>query len=171
MENVLTQQKIHNFAYTLMIPSFKKINWDGEYKPYGVYSYSSQKEYLGWLLKNVSNDDEYVEYYNFTAHFESHADGRLHAHGTFFVNRFCDIEDIRFNIMDKIRIKALKQQRDIFYYVPVYDLHGWESYATKDDIFEQMCNDLIDEEKKMDELNEDKITDITEYEKWQFPFK
>ena len=117
-----------NFAFTLMIPSFKKVNFNGAYIPYGNLSQINQLSFLKKLLEKVITD-RFILQYDYVS--ERHQDGRIHLHGSIYGLSEGQHNSLREAVCLEIGIKQPKQQADIFCILPIYNSLGWSKYCHK----------------------------------------
>lgn len=125
-----------DYAVTLQIPAFKKINYNGKYQAYHLFDGESQKNYLRYIilesyLKVVGDNAHGLLF-----HYERHTlckYGRYHVHFTIPELLEHKIREIQEHICKKLGIKTLKQSMEIFYYITKRS-YGWEHYITKDSL-------------------------------------
>lgn len=131
-----------DFALTIQIPAFKKVEWQGQYLPYKKYDENAQKNIITYYLldaynKNVSLDmQHYID-----LNFEKNNDERIHLHSTVRCLPAYKMRNIQNYFCKALGIRSLKQSIDMFYYEPKYS-KGWEYYSVKDSLTD-MENDLI----------------------------
>ena len=119
---------MENYAFTLQIPRFKKVNFNGCYIPYGNLSNSNQELFMRTLL-NRFIQDKFIKQYEAVS--ELHSDGRVHMHGTIYDLATSQHTALRECICLDIGIKQLKQQTEIFCILPIYHSLGWSKYCYK----------------------------------------
>lgn len=117
-----------NFAYTLQVPNFKQVNYNGKRKAFGKMTLTEQMDYLDYLKRMT--EDDYLKQISIT--YERHKDGRYHAHGTIFNSSLPEMVQIQSSICIEVGVKTQKQFNEIFCYVPIYNMGGWDTYCKKD---------------------------------------
>lgn len=121
-----------DYAVTIQIPAFKRVNYQNEYKAYKSFHNEQQKLLIRNLLLNAYNSAvSFNLQHSIKLHYESHSDGRIHAHFTLSDLHEYQIRDIQTKFCSYIGIKTLKQSFDVFYY-ETKRTQGWEHYCTKE---------------------------------------
>jgi len=116
-----------NYAYTLTIPSFKKVNYNDIYKKFSLFNIIEQQFILEGII--TSHYTKFCEKYDI--HFEEHKDGRYHAHGTFY-----NCEDpsiIPMIICNSLGIKRPHQYEHYILVKIISNNEKWQEYVLKDD--------------------------------------
>lgn len=134
--------ELKNYAFTLQIPSFKKVKHQLKYVKYGDLKSIEQEEYLYGLVR--SNDDIIK---HFEIKFELHQDGRTHAHGTIYQITEAQLNEFRQSVCFQIGIKSPKQMIDCCYCIPILFSYGWNLYCNKEQTDETII-DLTDKYSK-----------------------
>lgn len=122
---------IRNYAFTVQIPAFKRINYKGNYIQYKKLSSASQEDYIYSLVRTGTL--ELVESYEIQ--FEKHTDGRIHAHGSFYSLSDDAIEIIKKNIGFLVGVHTDKQINEVCYCIPILNSYNqtiWDNYTTKE---------------------------------------
>lgn len=133
-----------DYAITLQIPSFKKVNYKGIYKAYSLFSVSIQKEILEEYYNTSLKVDD-VMYSSAELFFEEHQDGRIHCH-TFFLNVSYDlIYNIQKNFCHNILKIRPKQYQQVFNFFKPDSMDKWRKYCRKFSISDLQAD--------LDELN------------------
>lgn len=133
----------YSYTFTFQIPSFKKVNYNEEYKKYSSLTEDQQKDFI----YNIISSEVLIT----SIFYERHKDGRLHAHG--FYNSNMSKEHIQKAICLKLGIKADKQQKETFFNESCYDITAWDRYIKKD---------------QSDEIKEIASPDAIDYAQYQF---
>lgn len=119
--------ELKNFAFTLQIPSFKKVRHFEHYKAFKDYPQLEQESILYEFVRIACSEICQT----FDIKFEVHADGRKHAHGVFYQISSENLEDIKLSLAKLIGIKSEKQINDCCYCIPIFLSHGWNTYINK----------------------------------------
>lgn len=131
-----------DYAITLAIPSFKKVNYLGKYKAYNLFPKEEQKMFITGLFQTsvefILDEECKSEIY-----IEEHADKRLHLH-TYLKNVSYDtIYNIQEHLCRVLGIRP-KQYQQVFNFFKPDSFHYWMLYCQKE------VNDL---DKDLAELN------------------
>lgn len=118
-----------NFAFTLAIPAYKKINYLNKYQAYKLYTFDEQSEYLKTVINQICAIDNCALYDLYT---EKHDDNRCHIHGVIYSVNSVTMERIQDGICSVIGIRSAKMFSRLFNYVPIYNAQGWQKYCLKD---------------------------------------
>lgn len=117
-----------NFAYTLQILAFKQVSLQGVRKQYSKFTGDEQMLILKNLITHIEND--YIKEVNIT--YEKHKDRRYHSHGTIFNSSISEMSTIQESVCRIVGVKTQKQFNEIFLFVPIYSMGGWDTYIKKD---------------------------------------
>lgn len=117
-----------NFAYTLQVPAFKQVSLNNVRKQYSKFTGDEQMLILQNLVNHIQ--DDYLKEVNIT--FEKHKDRRYHCHGTIFNTSISEMSVIQESVCRLVGVKTQKQFNEIFCFVPIYNMGGWDTYIKKD---------------------------------------
>jgi len=135
-----------DFAVTVQIPAFKKINYQDRYQQYKDYNEHDQKNIIAYFLLESYN--KYVSFdmsHYIDLNFEKHPKclyNRIHLHTTIKCIPAYKMRAIQAFFCKLLGVKTLKQSCDVFYYEPKYS-EGWEYYQQKDDQLDNLEADLL----------------------------
>lgn len=149
------------YSFTITIPSFKKVYYDGKSQPYGKLTQRQQYNLLeDVFLKHLHPlNFEYIDWV-----YEEHEDKRLHIHGFTKVNEdkiknsptnlLLDdfYSDYRINIKLRSYIKISKIEKT------VYDIKFWNTYIQKNQDTIKFRNRYEEEQKLFQNLENGVIT-------------
>lgn len=122
-----------NWAFTLQIPSFKKVKYAGNQLAYKSLDFDAQKAFLKLCIDIPVERFDGENHIEYEIYYEKHADGRLHAHGTFYNLTIDQIKCIQTIVCrDAVGISTLKQFDHVFNFLPIFNSIGWEKYSTKE---------------------------------------
>lgn len=135
-----------DYAITLAIPSFKKVNHAGIYKAYNLFTEDIQKKILtDYFITSLTfcKNEQTPEIY-----FEFHKDGRVHAH-TYLKNLTYDqiYEIQQYFCKDIIKIRP-KQFQQVFNFFKPDNFHYWLVYCQKSQ--NSLDEDLAELNKSID---------------------
>lgn len=131
-----------DYAITLAIPTFKKVNYLGKYKAYGLFPRKEQEMFIRGLLQ-VHCDFVLGDVFTNEIYIEEHADKRVHLH-TFLKNvSYQQIFGIQKSLCQTLGIRP-KQYQQVFNFFKPDNFHFWMLYCQKE------VNDL---DKDLAELN------------------
>jgi len=131
---MITTSELKNYAFTIQIPSFKKINYKGVYQPYKDLSELEQEDFIYSTVRIILKD----ETSHFEIKFEKHKDGRTHAHGTIYQITNEDIEQFKESVCYVLGVKSPKQKSECCFCIPILFSHGWSEYITKEEVKEDI---------------------------------
>ena len=116
-----------DYAVTIQIPAFKKVNYNGIYKEYAKFSEEMQKEllldYLSKSLAGIQKNEVY---------FEKHKDGRYHLHTYFKHIEYDEIYKMQNHFCAEILRLRPKQFQQVFNFFTPDDFHFWMTYCQKE---------------------------------------
>jgi len=140
--------ELKNYAFTVQIPAFKKVNYDDLYLPYNTLSQHAQEDFIYKSVRSATSDLDI----SFEIKFEKHKDGRVHAHGTLHNITSEQLIDFKNSIGYLIGIKSQKQINDCCYCIPIlcsYNQKIWNEYCNKESsgLTPSDSNGLAPEEK------------------------
>lgn len=141
-----------NFAFTLQVPSFKKVYYFQK-KRFIDFDSSDQMGYLEFLIQKSIDKLDLDEGFEVTYDivFEKHLDGRWHSHGTIFSVSLQQIQFIQSTVCKMVGVKTQKQFNEIFCFVPIYRYTGWQTYILKTEDDQNMealyHNDVLEREE------------------------
>lgn len=116
-----------DYAITIQIPPFKKVNHKGIYKQYSHFSENIQKELIQDYFKTSLGDILSNELY-----FERHQDGRFHMHTYLKSITYDDIYKVQhFFCADILKIRP-KQFQQVFNFFKPDNFHYWAMYCQKE---------------------------------------
>lgn len=122
-------QELKNYAFTIQVPSFKKVNYDGKYQVYKDLSNIQQEDYLYKLVRSSLSDNEHQ---HFEIKFELHKDGRTHCHGTVYQLTPNLLSEFQESVCFQIGVKSPKQKNECCFCIPILLSYGWEMYINKE---------------------------------------
>jgi len=123
---------MENFGFTIQIPPFLKVRFGENKYKYAGLTEDQQKEYITKNINLLCEDYDAKRLIDRDIFFEKHQDGRIHAHGTFKLIHTSEILAMQNSFCISMGIKKLKQQNEVFNWIPLYDAEGWQKYITKD---------------------------------------
>ena len=131
-----------DWAITLAIPAFKKVNYEGQYKAYNLFSKERQKMFITGLFQ-VSVEFILDEPCISEVFIEAHSDGRLHLHSYLKNVSYDTIYNIQKHLCNNLGIRP-KQYQQVFNFFKPDNFHYWAMYCQKE------INDL---EKDLNNIN------------------
>lgn len=132
---MISTSELKNFAFTIQVPSFKRVNYNGCFQPYKELKESEQEDFIYTLVRHSISE---FENQHFEIKFEKHQDGRKHAHGTLYQLSDQQLEDFVESVCFVIGVKSPKQKRECCFCIPIlmsYD--RWNMYINKDVVKEK----------------------------------
>lgn len=127
---MISISELKNYAFTVQIPSFKKVNINDIYKPYSEFTNEEQEDFIYKIVRHSISD---FDNQHFEIKFEKHKDGRIHAHGTLYQLTENQIEDFKDSICFCIGVKSPKQKSECCYIIPILCSYVWDQYIHKED--------------------------------------
>lgn len=121
--------ELKNYAFTIQVPGFKKVSYEGQYITYKDLSNIQQEDYLYRLVRSSLSDNEHQ---HFEIKFELHKDGRTHCHGTVYQLTEALLNEFKESICFQIGVKTPKQKTDVCFCIPILYSLGWEMYCNKE---------------------------------------
>lgn len=121
--------EVKNYAFTIQVPPFKKINYDGQYIPYQDLTNDQQEDFIYRIVRNYFLDSENI---HFEIKFEKHKDGRIHAHGTLYQFTAPQLEEFCDGIAFMIGVKSPKQKKEVCFCIPILCSYLWDEYINKE---------------------------------------
>lgn len=122
-------------AITLMIPSFKKVNYQGNYKAYNLFTEEEQKSILRDFFDESIKQYDISHYSHGLLYFETHKDGRVHAH-TYILNQTQDtILKIQSYFCGKMNMRP-NQFQQVFNVFKPDNFAAWLTYCRKAETLE-----------------------------------
>lgn len=132
-------QQLKNYAFTIQIPAFKSVNYEGNYIRYKDLSNTEQEDFI---YKTVRSGISELEHQHFEIKFEKHKDGRTHAHGTIYEMSDEDLNLFVDSVALLVGVKSPKQKKEVCYCIPILCSYIWDKYINK----EQNINVDLDED-------------------------
>lgn len=127
---MISTNELSNFAFTIQIPSFKKVNFNDVYQPYMSLKETDQEEYIYKIVRASISD---FSQQHFEIKFEKHQDGRVHAHGTLYQLKNEEIDDFVNSVCHFIGVKSPKQKRESCFCIPIlFSYDRWNMYMNKE---------------------------------------
>jgi hypothetical protein len=127
---MISTSELKNYAFTIQIPAFKKVNFNDIYQPYKDFSSEDQENFIYQIVRHAISD---FDSQHFEIKFEKHKDGRVHAHGTLYQLSVAQIEDFTDSICFCIGIKTPKQKKECCYIIPILCSYVWDNYIKKEE--------------------------------------
>lgn len=126
---MISTTELKNFAFTIQIPAFKKVQYQGLYIAYRDLTETDQESFLYGLVRNAIAD---FDNQHFEIKFEKHKDGRKHCHGTLYQLTNNEIEEFINSISFCVGIKSPKQKQELVYCIPILCSYVWDTYINKE---------------------------------------
>lgn len=127
---MISTSELKNYAFTIQVPSFKKVNYNEIYQTYKDLSSIEQEDYIYKLVRSAISD---FDTEHFEIKFEKHKDGRVHSHGTLYNITEQNLEEFIDSVCFQIGVKSPKQKKECCFCIPIllsYD--RWNMYINKD---------------------------------------
>lgn len=121
--------ELKNYAFTIQVPGFKRVNYEGLYIQYKELSNTQQEDFLYKLVRSALSDNEHQ---HFEIKFELHKDGRTHCHGTVYQLTETQLNEFKESVCFQIGVKTPKQKTDVCFCIPILFSYGWDLYCNKD---------------------------------------
>jgi len=121
--------ELKNYAFTIQVPGFKKVNYDGLYVQYKDLTNEQQEDFIYRVVKNTFIDSETI---HFEIKFEKHKDGRTHAHGTLYQFTGEQLSEFIDSVAFQIGVKSPKQKNEVCYCIPILCSYIWREYINKE---------------------------------------
>lgn len=133
-----------DYAITIQIPPFKKVNYQGQYKAYKLFSAQAQKDFLKglfelWVGFHLDTDFEADVF------FEEHQDKRIHAHTYLKHITYDQIYNIQKSFCQNFGMRE-KQFQQVFNFFKPDNFAFWSAYCQKS------VNDLDEDLKKLNNI-------------------
>lgn len=127
---MISTSELKNYAFTIQIPSFKKVRFEDKYMPYASFDTDSQERMHYALIRNAISE---FDNQHFEIKFEKHKDGRVHSHGTLYQLSEGQIEEFVDSVCFCIGVKSPKQKKECCYIIPILCSYVWDNYIKKEE--------------------------------------
>lgn len=139
--NTMNTVELKNYAFTIQIPAFKRVNYNEVYTQYKDLTPSEQEDFI---YRTVRTGISELQHQHFEIKFEKHKDGRIHAHGSIYEISSDDLELFESSVCSIIGVKSPKQKREVCYCIPILCSYIWDKYINKDQIEVKLDEDIPD---------------------------
>lgn len=132
---MISTNELKNFAFTIQIPAFKKVSYNGVYQPFKELKPIEQEDFIYTLVRHSLSE---FDNQHFEIKFEKHQDGRTHAHGTIYQLTQDQLDCFIDSVCFVIGVKSPKQKKECCFCIPIlmsYD--RWSMYINKDQVKEK----------------------------------